>query len=158
MQVHNLTGHDKVDQAISHFLNSAPKFIQAIKELPIESKDFTYTTKLNWRVAKELEQHFNSSFSLEIKTFRPFNPWSRVIGYTKGTNEIFVNERKLPYLDYQEIAGNIAHEFCHHPCGFRHGSNYITDLKKLSVPYAFGYLISGKSTFPLVKYREKVTA
>lgn len=156
MQIHNLTGHEKVTTGINYFLQLAPKMIQAIKELPIESKDFTYTKESNWMVARILEQHYNSSFEVKIKTFRPWNPWSAVIGYTIGTDEIFLNERKLPLLTYQDIAGWIAHEFCHHPCGFRHGSNKITNLKKLSVPYAFGYLVSGNSDFPLVKYREKV--
>jgi hypothetical protein len=85
-----------------------------------------------------LDQDSPGEMNLYIKRYRPWWPWSKVIGYTKiGKSKfMYVNWRKYKYFDSVEMAGNIVHEWIH-LMGFRHDSARDHD----SVPYAVGYII-----------------
>jgi hypothetical protein len=159
VKIINNTGHSKIDEAINYFFKVFPDVVGALAKLPLGDNDFTYTKDHNAGVVHVLNNVFRSDVELEIKLYRPKNPFSAAIGYTAGGNAIYINERKLHTLTYLDYAGNIAHEFCHF-AGYAHGDNYINAAKKKSVPYAIGYLVSGESSFPLVKeetFVEKVT-
>jgi hypothetical protein len=155
MKLINVSGDNRVEAAIKYFMIQAPKIIESIGRLHINSKDFTYTIHSNSQVAMLLSDAFNSSVEIKVVVKKHWNPFSACIGWTdkKYPRTIFINARKIGSMGQYDIAGNIAHEFCHDPCGFGHGDNKVDGLKKLSVPYAFGYLISGESGFPLTKYR-----
>jgi hypothetical protein len=85
-----------------------------------------------------LDQDTPGEMNLYIKRYRPWWPWSKVIGYTKigKSKYMYVNWRKYKYFDSVEMAGNIVHEWIH-LMGFRHDSARDHD----SVPYAVGYII-----------------
>lgn len=75
--------------------------------------------------------------NLHIKRYRPWWPWSKVIGYTKiGKSKfMYVNWRKYKHFDSIAMASNIVHEWIH-LMSFRHDSAQDHD----SVPYAIGYI------------------
>ena len=157
MRIINETGYTKVTDAIRYFWSTTPKILKEISLLPKHNSDFSYTRSNNYGVAMRLAEVMNDpSVTLKIRMFTPFNPFSRVIGKRYvGSNEIFINSWKIHNLTEFDIAGTIGHEFAHF-CGFEHGDNNIrknTQLKKISVPYAIGNLISGESDFPIGKYR-----
>lgn len=152
----NASKNLKVETAIQLFLNRAPKIINALASLPAGSKDFTYTSHENREVAQFLSDAFYSSVVIKIVIQKTKNPFSSCIGWTNGTGIHYINGWKINKLSVEDIAGNVAHEFCHHPCGFGHGTDKIDSVKKLSVPYAFGYLISQESNFPIAKYRPQI--
>lgn len=154
MHIINESQYSKIDDAILMVKDKLPKIIEALHRLPPGSQDFSYTNLGNHAVAAMLYNAFyRSNVSLKIKVQKTKWPWSKAIGWTNGTEEIFINGWKINSLSVQDIAGNIAHEFCHFPGRFQHGNNTLTTLKKLSVPYAIGYLVSGEAKFPLDKYR-----
>jgi len=71
---------------------------------------------------------------INIYTYRPWNPFSKAIGYFDG-KAIHVNIKMLENFDYSKVVGLLIHEYSHY-CGFSHGNNYPTvDKKKFSVPY-----------------------
>lgn len=77
----------------------------------------------------------------EVRLYKPWNHWSKVIGYTDGKN-IYINARKLPSMSYQDVVGNLCHEFSH-LAGLSHGNNYKTEDKvRFSVPYFISENIS----------------
>lgn len=150
MKIVNRTGYRKIDDASEYFYKMVPKIIEGLKALPPYARDFTYTEEENWKVIEKIEWAFGGNTDIIVELYTPVNPWTSAIGYSNGTNTIFVNERKINYLSSYDYAGNIAHEWMH-VLGFSHGDNYITEEKKKSVPYAFGYLISGESAYPIIK-------
>jgi hypothetical protein len=64
-------------------------------------------------------------------------PWSKVLGYT-SRGSIFVNTRFSSRAEIAEIAGNLAHEYCH-VLGYGHKGNKVTPYNLQSVPYVIGY-------------------
>lgn len=71
---------------------------------------------------------------LPVFTYKPFNPWTRAIGYYDG-NAIYINSRKLPSMSHKDIIANCVHEYAHH-CSFTHGNNFPSEEKAMySVPY-----------------------
>jgi hypothetical protein len=107
------------------------KFLDKIAEV----KKFNHTTLSPIEVANTLH---NMAYGIEIdiRGYRTFNPWSKVIGYAEG-NTIFVNLRKLYDLDIYERCGNFYHEFCH-LAGFTHDGNRVTPYNLETVPYKAG--------------------
>lgn len=85
-----------------------------------------------------LDQDTPGEMNLYIKRYRPWWPWSKVIGYTKigKSKYMYVNWRKYKFFDSVAMAGNIVHEWIH-LMGFRHDSARDHD----SVPYAVGFII-----------------
>lgn len=70
---------------------------------------------------------------IEIFTYRPWNPWTKAIGYFDG-KAIHINIKRLP-MDTTDLTGLLLHEYSHY-CGYTHGNNYKTEDKCLySVPY-----------------------
>jgi len=70
---------------------------------------------------------------IEIFTYRPWNPWTKAIGYFDG-KAIHINIRRMP-MDITSITGLLLHEYAHY-CGYTHGNNYKTQDKCIySVPY-----------------------
>lgn len=84
-----------------------------------------------------VEQDTPGEMNLHIKRYRPWWPWSKVIGYTKiGKSKfMYVNWRKYKHFDSIAMASNIVHEWIH-LMSFRHDSAQDHD----SVPYAIGYI------------------
>lgn len=152
IKIRNETGHEKINEAITYFHSEIPKYL---KKLSLsEARSFTYTELTDRSVAIMLDTFINrSNAEIAIRTYRPWYRWSSAIGYTEGSNVLYLNEYKISKFLVADYAGNIGHEICH-LAGFGHGSNKITASKKLSVPYAIGYLISGESQYPLNKYRQ----
>ncbi|HXH32253.1 MAG TPA: hypothetical protein VNJ01_15735 [Bacteriovoracaceae bacterium] len=63
--------------------------------------------------------------------------WSSVVGYTSpDTNVISINKKYFKNYGLNEVAGNLAHEWCH-KLGFGHASAAEHD----SVPYGIGYIV-----------------
>jgi hypothetical protein len=63
-----------------------------------------------------------------------------VIGYTySNTKWQWIYSRILREWGAQDIAGNLAHEWCH-KIGFEHESSW-TSKREHSVPYAIGYYV-----------------
>lgn len=153
------TNLSKVQLAINFFYKNLPEILSQIDALP-EDKYFTYTTLTNKQIVQKITSSLindqqiilghtvNFKMKVNILGYRPFNPWSSVVGYTVHdddlTNDtIYINLRKLPKMSPEEVAGNILHE-CLHLINFGHGSNKLTKDKIKSVPYFLGYLMSGE--------------
>lgn len=99
------------------------------------SNEEVYLTLMEGR--EVLDQDTPGEMNLYIKRYRPWWPWSKVIGYTKigKSKYMYVNWRKYKYFDSIAMASNIVHEWIH-LMGFRHDSAKDHD----SVPYAIGYI------------------
>lgn len=70
---------------------------------------------------------------IHIFTYRPWNPWTKAIGYFDG-KDIHLNIKKMP-MDVVDLTGTLLHEYAHY-CGYGHGNNFKNDEKcKFSVPY-----------------------
>jgi hypothetical protein len=110
---------------------------EAFLDLIADVEKFNHTKLSSEEVAHSL---FNASYSIDIdiRGYRTWNPWSKVIGYAEG-NTIFVNMRKLQDLDVYERAGNFYHEFCH-LAGFSHDGNRVTPYNLNTVPYRAGQI------------------
>lgn len=150
MVIVNETGREKIDEAIIEFHARFPEVLEALSKLPGIDMDFKYTTHTNYEVVKILKDGYASDVVIKVKGYYPRNPFTKAIAYTLGGNEIFINLRKINSFTYQDYANTIAHELCH-ILGYSHGNNYITPDKLFSVPYAIGKLVSGESSWPLVK-------
>jgi len=98
---------------------------------------FQVYTKL--KAGKEVlsdETDYESDIYLEID--RSYNPG--VIGYTyPSTKWQWIYQRIIDTWGAEDVAGNLAHEWCH-KMGFSHESS-STDFRKHSVPYAVGYYV-----------------
>jgi hypothetical protein len=82
---------------------------------------------------------------VKILSYKTFNPWSNVIGYSID-DDIFVNTRKL-HLPLQDRVENIWHELSH-VAGFSHNGNRVTEYNLKTFPYL------GSSIF--VKYLKSI--
>jgi hypothetical protein len=103
------------------------------KDLKKNADIFKYNTPKNF-----IELLLEKKEPISIFTFKPKNPWSKVIGYYQN-GKIHLNIKKLPFMTEDEIIGFLLHEYAHYS-GLNHGSgplrNYITEDKlKYSVPY-----------------------
>jgi hypothetical protein len=103
------------------------------KDLKKNADIFKYDTPKNF-----IELLLGKKEPIGVFTFKPKNPWSKVIGYYQN-GKIHLNIKKLPFMTENEIIGFLLHEYAHYS-GLNHGSgplrNYITEDKlKYSVPY-----------------------
>lgn len=73
--------------------------------------------------------------TMTIKSYKTWNPWSKVIGYAKG-NTIYCNSRKFDLPLYDRV-NNFMHESLH-ALGFSHNGNSATGRNLDSVPYKVG--------------------
>lgn len=73
---------------------------------------------------------------IEIYTYRPWNPWTKAIGYFDG-KAIHINIKRL-LMDTVDLTGLLLHEYAHY-CGYTHGNNYKTEDKCL---YSVSYYLS----------------
>jgi hypothetical protein len=94
------------------------------------------TLKTDWKygvTGDVLKTLLEEREPIGIYTYRPWNPWTKAIGYFDGKS-IHINIRVMP-LNQINLVGLILHEYAHY-CGFTHGNNYKTEDKCLySVPY-----------------------
>lgn len=77
--------------------------------------------------------------TLKIGFYKTWNPWSSVVAYTSSDKIIRFNRRKLN-RQKNEIAGTIAHEYCH-VIGYKHDFHKTKERDK-SVPYVIGNIVS----------------
>jgi len=143
LKVKNNTGYDKIDKAIKIFYERVPQVLDLIYELKPSDTYFTYTNDTNKEVARNIQHFMSQDKIIEINGYRPWYWRSSAIGYT-SKGKYFINTRKIKSLDVEDCAGNITHEILGHLVGYSHGSNRINEKKKISVPYALGYLVNGE--------------
>jgi hypothetical protein len=157
LRIQNNTGLEKITQAIFHFYITMPEIIQALKKLPPERRDFTYTDKKNWQIVMEIESAFYSDMEISIEPWWPFNIWTSAIAttFSNDHSKAFINMRKVGQFSYRDYAGVIGHEVSH-LVGFGHGNNYVNAEKMYSVPWSLGRLVSGASSWPLVKDNPRI--
>lgn len=142
-----ITTIPKIIEAREVFFINALEVLNKIEALPDE-KYFTYTNQTSKQIALFLKQCFFKegilTKTVNVVGYKTFFPWSSVIGYSSlNSNTIHINLRKLNSMTIEGYAGHLAHEICH-IFGFQHGNNYPSPKKRLSVPYALGYLVSGE--------------
>jgi hypothetical protein len=72
----------------------------------------------------------------------------RVLGYTyPNTSWQWIYATFFGRADYREIAGNLAHEWCH-KMGYQHEFKY-NFLRQFTVPYAVGYFVKDFEPIPM---------
>ena len=108
-------------------------FMQKIATVP----KFNHTKISSVEVSQTLYVH-SLDVEVIVKPYQTFNPFSKVIGYAKGST-IYVNTRKIQDLDVYERCGNFYHEFCH-LAGFSHEGNRVTPYNLETVPYKVGQI------------------
>lgn len=102
-----------------------------LAELRLKS-DFKYESGHGEEIAEKLLN--NRLRPIDVFFYRPWNPWTKAIGYYDGTG-IYINKAKFHYFTHEDIVGLLLHEYAHH-AGYKHGNNYKTQEKCLySVPY-----------------------
>lgn len=135
MRFVNQTIHKEIDHAIkdaTRLLSTNSSMLDDVRK----KDDFEYDSgKGEWIAATLWLYEINP---IQILTYRPWNPYTRAIGYWDG-RKIHINVRKLSSLDHQDLVGLLLHEWSHKK-GFTHGTgptaNYKTEHKCLySVPY-----------------------
>jgi hypothetical protein len=155
MIIYNQTGLEKITTAINYFQVAMPDITEALKKLPGNGRDFTYTDRSNLAVVFELEHSFRSSMAMKVVPWWPKNIFTSAIATTFASepDKVYINMRKAHLFNYRDYSNTIAHEFCH-LIGFSHGegiaANFVTTEKLKSVPFAVGNLVSGESNYPLV--------
>ena len=143
LKVINKTGFPKIDEAIKIFNSRTQSQLDLIYELP-EKSYFTYTNDTTREAVRKINHFLAQDKTIEIQGYKTRWTWSSVIGYTYR-GKYFINTRKINNLDVLTYAGNIFHEICHmKPLNYKHGSNYPSEEKSISVPYLFGYLLSSE--------------
>jgi hypothetical protein len=119
------------DSFMSMAIYNAERLLTANSELMklVRNKnDFKYASGKGVDVVSGLL----NPVAVEVYYYRPWNPWSSVIGYTDGVS-IYVNSRNK--LLMRELVANLVHEYSHIQ-GYTHGDNYPSEEKNLySVPY-----------------------
>ena len=130
MKIKNLVNDPKVVEACRLMLNYSldERFLAKV----CNSSPFTYTHYDPVNVARVMKENF-PTLEIQVKAYRTWNPFSRVIGYAKG-NVIYINTRKIN-LPIRDRVENIMHESLH-LIGFRHArdNKAVGDSLK-SVPY-----------------------
>jgi predicted metallopeptidase len=86
----------------------------------------TYNGKQVWQTM------FQTELTVEVREYKTWNPWSKVIGHAKG-NVIYFNMRKKD-LSQQDSVEFILHELMH-LWGFKHKGNKVTAFNLKTVPY-----------------------
>lgn len=145
----------KINDGANYFYQTLPELLEELTNIP-ENKYFTYSLDTNIQVANKIKKRLiedeiiiaqfsmKSQLVVNVVGYKPFNPWSKVVGYTtKKSNTIYVNLRKIPSMSDGEIAGHLFHEVLH-ILGYGHGNNFYSDKKKYSINYFLGYLLSGE--------------
>lgn len=100
-----------------------------------------YTRLMKGAELEPDETEEDNEADIFLKIDRSYNPG--VIGYTYSTTKWqWIYQRIIDTWGAQDIAGNLAHEWCH-KIGFEHESGSSSDYphKKFSVPYAVGYYV-----------------
>jgi hypothetical protein len=157
MKIHNKTGLEKITTAINYFQKVLPEVVRALKTLPGDRRDFLYTEQKNFQVVASIEEAMLSDMEITIRPWFPFNRFTSAIATTFADkpNQIFINMRKAGAFNHLDYANTLAHEFSH-LVGHSHGSNHFTSDKIYSIPYALGALVSGESSWPLVKHIPRI--
>jgi hypothetical protein len=78
------------------------------------------------------EAMFQTALTVEVREYKTWNPWSRVIGHAKN-GVIYFNMRKKD-IDQQSSVEFILHELMH-LWGFKHNGNRVTSYNLKTVPY-----------------------
>lgn len=117
--------------------DDAERFLKAVANAEIALPDFfTHTSDTPDMVRSKIKYSIDS-LGTPVREYTSWNPWSKAIGfYSKGS--INVNTRFSSRAEIAEIAGNLAHEYCH-ALGYSHKGNRVTPYNLQSVPYVLGY-------------------
>jgi hypothetical protein len=126
----NFTLNSLVNEAIVSATSLLKKGSRLLLELE-DKNDFLYDSGSGWAIVGKIA---NCQKVAEVRLYKTWNPWSKVMGYTNGVN-IYINSRKLSSMSQADLVGLLCHEYLH-IVGFRHGNNYKTKEKcEKSVPY-----------------------
>ena len=100
----------------------------------IESFNFTRDKGID--VAHKINE---SEITMNIKSYRTWSPFSKVIGHAKG-DTIFINTRKLD-LSLEDRIENLFHEYLH-LLGYSHKGNYVNEFNNGTVPFKVARIFS----------------
>jgi hypothetical protein len=127
------TDNPKINRAA----DDAVRFFKAVAAGEIALPDFfTHTSDAPDMVRSRIKYSIDSA-GTPVREYTTWNPWSNVLGYT-SRGSIFVNTRFSSRATIYDIAGNLAHEYCH-VLGYGHKGNRATPYNLQSVPYVIGY-------------------
>jgi hypothetical protein len=130
MRFKNCTINQRLNHAISYVETLLHEDSRMMFDLR-QKNDWKYNSGSSEEIVKEL---IIKRPIINVYTYRPFNPFTRAIGYYKN-NAIHINIKFLDNFDYQLVCGLLLHEYAHY-CGYSHGNNFKTQDKVLySVPY-----------------------
>jgi hypothetical protein len=104
------------------------------------SNEQVYDTLMSGR--EDYSTQYDSTANLDLTLYKPpfYKRWS-VVGYGyPGTPEIYLNRNYFQVFTVAEVAGNLAHEWCH-KLGFDHDYK-STSVRPYSVPYAVGEIVT----------------
>jgi hypothetical protein len=123
-----------IDNNIPHAIKQVEKLLE-VDSLMIKELQSKNDWKFNSGTAGEvIVKLLEEREPIKIYTYRPWNPFTKAIGYYDGT-AIHININKLDSFDFKELCGLLLHEYAHY-CGFKHANNFKSKEKCLySVPY-----------------------
>lgn len=91
----------------------------------MKKNDFEYNSGSGMDVMTKIAA---CSKTAPVNFYRPFNPWTRALGYSDNTG-VFINSRKFRSFTHADIVGLMIHEWLHFGPGFSHGNNFKTEHK-----------------------------
>lgn len=86
---------------------------------------------------------FSTPLVVEIREYKTWNPWSKVVGHAKK-GVIYFNMRKK-HINQQDTIEFILHELLH-LWGFKHKGNKVTIYNLRTVPYLVAYMFAKYAT------------
>lgn len=121
-----------IDRNILVAINEAERIL--LPESPLMSLVSVTKFKYGAEKVNVVEELTRQREPINIYTYRPWNPFTKAIGYFDG-KAIHINISQLENFDFKKLVGLLIHEYSHY-CGFHHGNNFKTKDKCLySVPY-----------------------
>lgn len=133
------TDNPKINRAA----DDAERFLKALASGEVALPDFfTHTSDTPKDVVERIRWKIDPNTlggvrKMPVREYTSSWIFRNVLGYYKK-GVIRVNTRFSSRADIAEIAGNLAHEYCH-ALGYKHRGNKITPYNLQSVPYVIGY-------------------
>lgn len=138
MRIHLLTDHPVLEQA-AHLLARYYNDYRFLEKVRTVSR-FNYTSHNGRDVAIALK---NANIDIYVKTYRPWNPWTKAIGHATYDRKakvgiIHCNVYKLD-LPLLKRVNNFMHEPLH-MLGYGHKGNTKNEFNLGTVPYKVGQM------------------